>query len=89
MRLPRCRRAFVWLVSFLFVFNTIPTGAFADVIVNADPQQNTTSENLSNESTDSASVSGGVRSGLRLTTRRFQVMIKTLNLMSRISSQTM
>ena len=59
MRLPRCRRAFVWLVSFLFVFNTIPTGVFADVIVNADPQQNTTSENLSNESTDSASVSGG------------------------------
>lgn len=59
MRLPRCRRALVWLVSFLFVFNTIPTGVFADVIVNADPQQNTTSENLSNESTDSASVSGG------------------------------
>ena len=59
MRLPRCRRALVWLVTFLFVFNTIPTGVFADVIVNADPQQNTTSENLSNESTDSASVSGG------------------------------
>lgn len=59
VRLPRCRRALVWLVSFLFVFNTIPTGVFADVIVNADPQQNTTSENLSNESTDSASVSGG------------------------------
>ena len=90
VRLPRCRRALVWLVTFLFVFNTIPTGVFADVIVNADPQQNTTSENLSNESTDSASVSGGgVRSRLRLTTRRFQVMIKTLNLMSRISSQTM
>ena len=89
MRLPRCRRAFVWLVTFLFVFNTIPTGVFADVIVNADPQQNTTSENLSNESTDSASVSGGVRSRLRLTTIRFQVMIKNLNLMSRISSQTM
>ena len=60
VRLPRCRRALVWLVTFLFVFNTIPTGVFADVIVNADPQQNTTSENLSNESTDSASVSGGV-----------------------------
>lgn len=89
MRLPRCRRAFVWLVTFLFVFNTIPTGVFADVIVNTDPQQNTTSENLSNESADSASVSGGGRSRLRLTTRRFQVMIKTLNLMSRISSQTM
>ena len=59
VRLPRCRRALVWLVSFLFVFDTIPTGVFADVIVNADPQQNTTSENLSNESTDSASVSGG------------------------------
>ena len=64
MRLPRCRRAFVWLVTFLFVFNTIPTGVFADVIVNTDPQQNTTSENLSsenlsNESADSASVSGG------------------------------
>lgn len=71
------------------MFNTIPTGVFADVIVNTDPQQNTTSENLSNESVDSASVSGGVRSRLRLTTRRFQVMIKTLNLMSRISSQTM
>ena len=59
MRLPRCRRAFDWLVTFLFVFNTIPTGVFADVIVNTDPQQNTTSENLSNESADSASVSGG------------------------------
>ena len=89
VRLPRCRRALVWLVSFLFVFNTIPTGVFADEIVNADPQQNTTSENLSNESTDSASVSGGVRSRLRLTTIRFQVMIKNLNLMSRVSSQTM
>ena len=71
------------------MFNTIPTGVFADVIVNNDPQQNTTSENLSNESADSASVPGGVRTRLRLTTRRFQVMIKTLNLMSRISSQTM
>ena len=71
------------------MFNTIPTGVFADEIVNADPQQNTTSENLSNESTDSASVSGGVRSRLRLTTIRFQVMIKNLNLMSRVSSQTM
>ena len=59
MRLPRCRRALVWLVSFLFVFNTIPTGVFADEIVNIDPQQNTTSENLSNESADSTSVSGG------------------------------
>lgn len=89
VRLPRCRRALVWLVSFLFVFNTIPTGVFADEIVNNDPQQNTTSENLSNESTDSASVSGGGRSRLRLTTIRFQVMIKNLNLMSRVSSQTM
>lgn len=59
MRLPRCRRALVWLVSFLFVFNTIPTSVFADVIVNNDPQQNTTSENLSNESAESTSVSGG------------------------------
>ena len=90
MRLPRCRRALVWLVSFLFVFNTIPTSVFADVIVNNDPQQNTTSENLSNESADSDSGSrGGGRSRLRLTTIRFQVMIKNLNLMSRISSQTM
>lgn len=89
VRLPRCRRALVWLVSFLFVFNTIPTGVFADEIVNNDPQQNTTSENLSNESADSASVSGGVRTRLRLTIRRFQVMIKNLNLMSRICSQTM
>lgn len=89
MRLPRCRRALVWLVSFLFVFNTIPTSVFADVIVNNDPQQNTTSENLSNESTDSDSGSRGGRSRLRLTTIRFQVMIKNLNLMSRISSQTM
>lgn len=89
VRLPRCRRALVWLVSFLFVFNTIPTGVFADEIVNNDPQQNTTSENLSNESADSASVSGGVRTSLRLTIRRFQVMIINLNLMSRISSQTM
>lgn len=89
MRLPRCRRALVWLVSFLFVFNTIPTGVFADEIVNNDPQQNTTSENLSNESADSASVSGGVRMRLRLTIRRIQVMIKNLNLMSRIISQTM
>lgn len=88
MRLPRCRRALVWLVSFLFVFNTIPTSVFADVIVNNDPQQNTTSENLSNESADSDSGSRG-RSRLRLTTIRFQVMIKNLNLMSRISSQTM
>ena len=89
VRLPRCRRALVWLVSFLFVFNTIPTGVFADEIVNNDPQQNTTSENLSNESADSASVSGGVRTRLRLMIRRFQVMIKNLNLMSRICSQTM
>lgn len=89
MRLPRCRRALVWLVSFLFVFNTIPTGVFADEIVNIDPQQNTTSENLSNESAESTSVSGGVRMRLRLTIRRIQVMIKNLNLMSRISSQTM
>ena len=59
MRLPRCRRALVWLVSFLFVFNTIPTSVFADVIVNNDPQQNTTSENLSNESADSDSGSRG------------------------------
>lgn len=89
VRLPRCRRALVWLVSFLFVFNTIPTGVFADEIVNNDPQQNTTSENLSNESADSASVSGGVRTRLRLMIRRFQVMIKNLNLISRICSQTM
>ena len=32
---------------------------------------------------------GGVRTRLRLTIRRIQVMIKNLNLMSRISSQTM
>lgn len=89
MRLPRCRRALVWLVSFLFVFNTIPTSVFADVIVNNDPQQNTTSENLSNESADSDSGSRGGAVEASSNDNTFQVMIKNLNLMSRISSQTM